>query len=130
MVEYLIRFLVAFGAFLVIDLVWLGVVAKNLYQNQLGELMRPDTVWPAAILFYVLFLVGLIYFAINPAIEAQSLSLAVKNGALYGFFTYMTYELTNYAVIKDWPAALVVPDILWGTILAAAVSSATYWIVT
>lgn len=129
MVEYLIRFLVAFGAFLVIDLVWLGVVAKNLYQNQLGELMRPDTIWPAAILFYVLFLVGLIYFAINPAIEAQSLSLAVKNGALYGFFTYMTYELTNYAVIKDWPVALVVPDILWGTVLAAAVSSATYWIV-
>lgn len=129
MVEYLIRFLVAFGAFLVIDLVWLGVVAKNLYQNQLGELMRPDTIWPAAILFYVLFLVGLIYFAINPAIEAQSLSLAVKNGALYGFFTYMTYELTNYAVIKDWPVALVVPDIIWGTVLAAAVSSATYWIV-
>lgn len=128
--DYLIRFAVAFAVFIVVDLVWLGVIAKNLYQSQIGALMRDNPIWPGAIVFYVLFLIGLIYFALNPALEAGSIELALKNGALYGFFTYMTYELTNYAVLKDWPLGLVVPDIFWGTFLAATVSGVTYWIVS
>lgn len=125
---FITQTLVAFGVFIVVDLLWLGVIAKNLYRDQLGSLMAENTVWPAAIVFYVLFVVGIVYFAINPGLEAESLSETLKNAALFGFFTYMTYELTNWAVIKDWPAMLVPIDIVWGVVLSSSVAWITYQI--
>lgn len=113
-----------------LDLIWLGLIAKNFYRQQLGELMSAQPIWPAVVAFYLLFLVGLNYFAIGPALAANSSKLALQNGALYGLFTYMTYQLTNYAVIAKWPVALVVPDILWGSLLAALVSYLTFVIVS
>jgi uncharacterized membrane protein len=76
-------------------------------------------------LFYLLFLVGLVYFAIDPA---ATVGEAARDGALYGLFTYMTYELTNWAVIANWPRRLVLPDIVWGMVLSTSVASATFWI--
>ena len=112
--------------FLAIDLIWLGVIAKDFYRRHLKTLMRPDPYKPAAVLFYLLFVIGLVYFAIAPALRSESLTLAMSSGALYGFFTYMTYELTNWAVIKKWPAKLVAADIVWGTFLAFSISTITF----
>lgn len=126
--DYLKKFVISFGVFVVVDLAWLGVVAKSFYSNQLGPLMRDEIIWPVATLFYILFVIGLLYFAIEPGLKAKSSRLAVKNGALYGFFTYMTYELTNYSVISNWPAGLVLVDIMWGVVLATVVSLFAYLI--
>lgn len=130
MVEALTRFGVTFAIFMGIDLVWLGVIAKNYYSEQMSSIRAENFVWPAAIAFYVLFVIGLLYFAIYPALESGSLKDAVVKGTLYGFFTYMTYELTAWAVLKDWPAQLVFVDIVWGVVLAGSVSWISYLTIT
>lgn len=114
--------LIAFCVFLVIDLLWLGVVAQPLYGKYLDNFLAAEPNWLAAIIFYALFVVGLCYFAIVPALKESSSKLALKNGALFGFFTYMTYELTNYAVIANWPFSIVPIDIAWGAALGASVA--------
>jgi uncharacterized membrane protein len=116
---------IALVVFFALDLLWLGVIAKGLYQKHLGFLMREQVLWPAAILFYVLFLVGLIVFVIGPAMETGSMQKALVLGAFYGFITYQTYELTNWAMVKNWPVQIVVIDIVWGVVLSASVSTLT-----
>lgn len=111
-------------------MVWLGIVARTLYRSQIGHLLSDTVVWPVAIAFYLLFLVGLSLFAIVPAIEAKSFTHALLYGALFGFFTYMTYDLTNWSTLKDWPALISIVDIAWGTILSMLVSGGTYFAVT
>jgi uncharacterized membrane protein len=123
--EYLYIYIVSVPIFFAIDMVWLGVVAQKLYQSQLGYLLGPVQ-WPVAITFYLLFLIGLLIFAIAPAVVAKSMMHAVIYGALFGFFTYATYDLTNWATVRDWPWLISIVDMLWGTVLAAAVSVATY----
>lgn len=120
---FIVQTAVAFVAFMAIDLLWLGVLAKDFYKKHLGDMMAKKPIWLAAVTFYILFLIGLVYFAINPA---DTWTDAVRDGALFGFMTYMTYELTNYAVIAHWPRALVLPDILWGTALSTMVSVITF----
>ena len=119
----LIKFFISFIVFLGIDLLWLGIIARKLYVYHMGHLLRTPPNWPVAFLFYGLFVIGLMIFAIHPALEQRSIPYALKYGALYGFFTYMTYDLTNWAVLKDWPSGIVFIDILWGTILAMSVAS-------
>lgn len=121
-------YLIAVPIFLLIDLLWLGVVAKGLYQRQIGHLMLPIPNWPVAFLFYLLFVVGLVLFAILPAIKSGSVSHALLYGVLFGFFTYMTFDLTNLAVLKDYPWVIAVIDIIWGMTLSASVSVATFFI--
>lgn len=115
-------YLIALGIFLVLDLFWLGWLARSFYQRQMGQWMADQVNWTAALLFYALFIGGLLYFATWPALQAGSGMKALINGALFGFITYATYELTNLATHKDWPLQLVVVDMLWGTVLCAAVS--------
>ncbi len=124
----IVLFLISFIVFLLIDLLWLGIIAKSLYWSYLGPLLRSPPNWPAAFVFYALFVVGMIVFAIYPAILKKSVSYAFIYGALYGFFTYMTYELTNLAVLKDWPVGIVAIDILWGTVLSSLVAGISTWI--
>lgn len=119
---------IALPVFVAIDMVWLGFVAKNFYRTQIGFLMKSDVNWPAAILFYLLFIVGLVLFVIVPAIEKNSWTHALLYGALFGLITYATYDLTNLATLKDWPILVTIVDLAWGATLAAAVSSATYFI--
>lgn len=121
-------FLIALPVFLVIDLVWLGAVARRFYRNQLGHLLRPETLWPAAIAFYLLFVLGLVVFVLNPAIDEGSLGMATGFGALFGLVTYATYDLTNLATLRDWPPLMTAVDVVWGAVLAAGVSSATFGI--
>jgi len=117
---------IAFILFLVIDLIWLGLIAKNLYQNQIGTLLKTNTNWTAAIIFYLLFIGGLVFFAIQPSITSATLWKAMLYGALFGFMTYATYDLTNLATLEGWPIQITVIDLIWGSFLGASVSSLTY----
>ncbi len=128
--KLVLQFLTVLVVFFAIDLVWLGVIAKNLYAKHLGFLMAPNVNWVAAITFYLIFIVGLLFFVINPAIEKQSFMYALLVGGLFGFITYATYDLTNLATLKDWPITITVIDLVWGTVLSASVSSISYWIIT
>ena len=112
--------------FFIIDMIWLGFVASSFYKNQLGAMMQVS--WTPAIAFYLMYLVGLIIFAVYPGVLASSWKVALGYGALFGFFTYATYEMTNLATLKDWPLTMVPVDILWGTVLGASVSALTYYL--
>jgi uncharacterized membrane protein len=116
--------------FFAIDLVWLGFAARGIYQRYLGHLLSEQVNWTAAIIFYLLFIVGIFIFAIMPAVEKESITRALILGALFGFFTYATYDLTNLATLKDWPLTIVLVDIAWGATLTAIVSMSGYAIVT
>lgn len=119
-------YFIALPVFFVIDMVWLGLVAKNFYRSQIGGLMKSDVNWLAAVIFYLIFIVGLVVFVVQPAMEKSSWVHALVFGALFGLVCYATYDLTNLAVAKDWPLLVTVVDLLWGAVLAAAVSSVTY----
>jgi uncharacterized membrane protein len=119
---------VSVAFFLLIDLTWLGLIAKNVYGKYLGHLMRPMPNWPAALTFYLLFLVGLMIFVLQPALQQHSWQHALLFGALFGFFTYATFDLTSLAVLKDWPWQIVIIDMVWGTVLAGSVSVLTYFV--
>jgi uncharacterized membrane protein len=112
--------------FLAVDFLWLGLIAKRFYQRNLGHLFAEEVNWPAAFLFYMLFIVGLMVFVIYPAIKANSWVQALWMGMLYGLVTYATFDLTNLALFKGWSATIVVVDILWGIILSGIVSTAGY----
>ena len=119
---------IALPVFFAIDMVWLGLVAKNFYRDQIGFLMKSDINWAAAVVFYLLFVVGLVIFVIAPAIEKNSWVHALLFGALFGLITYATYDLSNLATLKDWPLLVTVVDLAWGATLAASVSTITYFI--
>ena len=115
---------------LVIDLLWLGVVAPKVYNYFVGDYLAENPRMIAAAVFYFLYVLGLVYFVVAPALDGGSLADAAVNGALRGGLAYMTYELTNYAVIEDWPLGIVFIDILWGVILTSSVAAATYALAT
>jgi len=119
---------IALPVFFVIDMIWLGLVAKNFYKSQIGFLMKPDINWTAAIIFYFLFIVGLVLFVIMPAVEKGSWIYALLFGALFGLITYATYDLTNLATLKDWPILVTMVDLAWGATLGALVSVITFFI--
>ena len=121
-------YLIALPVFLAIDMLWLGLIAKGFYSKQIGFLMKPDINWAAAVVFYLLFIVGLVLFVISPAIDKNSWTHALLFGALFGLITYATYDLTNLATLKDWPLVVTIVDLAWGAILAASVSTITYFI--
>ncbi len=114
--------------FFAVDLLWLGVIAKNFYGRHLSDFLAEEVNWTAAIVFYLLFIVGIFLFVILPAHEKQSLTYAIIYGALFGFFTYATYDLTNLATLRNWPIKVVMVDILWGMVLTATVSASGYFI--
>lgn len=119
---------IAFPVFLAIDMVWLGLISKNFYRQQIGTLMKPDVNWTAAVLFYLIFIAGLVVFVIAPAVEKGSWTHALLFGALFGLVCYATYDLTNLAVAKDWPLLVTIVDLVWGAVLASSVSTVTYGI--
>jgi uncharacterized membrane protein len=120
---YLKLYALTVPVFFIIDLMWLGVIAKGFYQKNLSYILRPQVNWSAAIIFYLLYIAGILIFAVVPAVAKDSWQHAMIYGALFGFFTYMTYELTNLALLKDWPFNIVVVDIIWGVVLCTAVAT-------
>lgn len=117
---YLKPFLIAAAAFTVLDLLWLGVIARDVYAKYLEQHMRPTADWIAATLFYIIFLAGVVFFVVQPG-TSNSGSNVLLRGAGFGMVTYSTYELTNRAVLQDWPWPIVFIDIAWGTVLCALV---------
>jgi len=125
MTTFLKLYGVAFVIFFAIDLIWLSLIAKKLYAEYLGNFLGPVK-WIPAILFYLLFVAGLVFFVISPAIEKQSLMYVIFAGLFFGFITYATYDLTNLATLKDWPINITIIDLIWGSVLGSSVSTITY----
>jgi uncharacterized membrane protein len=122
------RYLTAYGAtFLamaVLDIAWLGLVAGPLFQKHIGHLMAAQPLLPAAILFYLVYPVGLTLFAVLPRGPVPDLATTMRLAALFGFFAYATYDLTNLATLRDWPVGLACLDMAWGTLVSAACGAA------
>ncbi len=114
--------------FFAIDLVWLGVVAQGFYQRHLGHLLRADVLWGPALLFYTLYIAGVLVFAVLPGLDARSLTRTVALGAFLGLVAYATFDLTSMALLRDFPLVVVVVDLVWGMVLTASVSAAAYGI--
>jgi uncharacterized membrane protein len=117
-------YLITLAVFFVIDMVWLGVVAKGFYRKHLGFLMSSKVNWAAALLFYLVFIAGLLIFVIRPALAQGEPLKALLMGALFGLISYATYDLSNLATLKDWPMVVTVVDLVWGTTLGGLVSLA------
>jgi uncharacterized membrane protein len=126
MIRFFKLYLVAFTAFLAIDMIWLVFVARPFYRKHLGFLLAPNPNWIAAVLFYLLFILGLLLFVVVPGLKGNSLPTTLLYAALFGLVTYATYDLTNLATLKDWPLTVTVVDLIWGTVLSAAVSLIGY----
>ena len=123
-----IAYLSTLVVFAALDFVWLGFIAKDLYRNGIGHLMLDTPNWTAAVLFYLIYIAGLVFFAVLPALEADSWTRATIHAALFGFFCYATYDLTNLATLKGWPVAIVVADLAWGAFVSAAAATASFFI--
>jgi uncharacterized membrane protein len=121
-------FFVALPTFFVIDMLWLGFIARNFYRSQIGFLLKDEVNWPAAVAFYLIFIIGLVHFVIAPAVEKGSWSAALLNGLLFGLVTYAAYDLTNLATVKNWPLFVTIVDLLWGMTLAGSVSLISFFI--
>lgn len=115
-------YLITLAVFFLIDMAWLGVVAKGFYRKHLGGLLSPKVNWAAAMLFYLLFIAGLLVFAVRPALAQGAPLQALLLGALFGLICYATYDLTNLATLKGWPVLVTVVDLAWGTALGGLVS--------
>lgn len=123
--QFIYIYLLSVPVFMGLDFLWLGFIAKGWYQSSLGYLLGPVN-WGAAVAFYLVFLLGLTFFATFPAFNGGSIWYALILGALFGFFTYATYDLTNYATIRDWPLFITLIDMAWGTFLGGAVAGLTF----
>jgi len=118
----LLLYLLTLAIFFFIDMIWLGLVAKNFYRQQLDGMLSPKVNWPAAILFYLLFIAGLLLFVISPALAQGGALQALWQGAFFGLIAYATYDLTNLATLNNWPLLVTVVDLAWGAVLGGAVS--------
>ena len=123
------NYVIALVIFLLIDAVWLTVIAKQLYADKLGYLMAPKPNLLAALAFYVLFILGLLVFVINPALVAGSWVQALVAGLFFGLVTYATYDLTNLATIKDWPLLITVIDLIWGSFVSGVTAVLSYLVI-
>jgi uncharacterized membrane protein len=125
---YVAGYVAALVTFLAADMVWLGAMASRFYKPTLGDIAIPGVNLPPAIVFYAIYPIGLLIFAINPALKNGSMTTAAVNGALFGFFSYATYDLSNYATLRNWTLQLTLIDVVWGTILGAVTSVVTFWV--
>jgi uncharacterized membrane protein len=127
--KFLTHYLITFIVFFAIDIVWLTLIARKLYARYLGYIMATNVNWIAAVLFYLLFIVGLLVFVIEPALVKPDLAQLIFRAALFGLITYATYDLTNLATLKDWPLNITIIDLLWGTSLSTLVSVISVWLI-
>lgn len=123
--KYATAYGVALVIFLAVDALWLGVVAKSFYMERMGDLMADQPRWGVAVVFYAVYVVGLVYFAISTGMDSGDWRSAALNGALLGFFCYLTYDATNLAVLKGYDPVIAVVDTVWGTVLSGFTSGAT-----
>jgi len=119
---------IAFTVFLGIDALWLTLIAKNFYAKHIGYLMSKNPNLLAALIFYLIFIAGLVFFVITPALDKKMWMQALLAGLFFGLVTYATYDLTNLATVKDWPLIVTIVDLMWGMFVSAVVSVVTYFL--
>jgi len=128
MIYYLKLYFASLAVFFAVDMVWLVFVARSFYQKSLGYLMAPAVNWVPAIIFYLLFIVGILIFVVLPGVKENSLQNTILRAFLFGLITYATYDLTNLATIKEWPLAVTLVDLVWGMVLSAIVSISGFYL--
>lgn len=119
------RYAITFVLFLVLDSVWLGVISPRFYQAHIGPLLADPPLWGAALLFYLVFIAGLVFFAVSPGLRDASRARAAARGGFFGLVTYATFDLTNQAVIAGWPWIVTLVDLAWGSFICAATTLAS-----
>tara|TARA_B100000902_G_C27224933_1_gene871638 strand:+ start:440 stop:838 length:399 start_codon:yes stop_codon:yes gene_type:complete len=124
---YIKLFLTSFATFLILDAIWLGFVAKDFYAKQLSFYLTDNVVWSSALIFYIIFNIGLLVLVILPSIEKNSYSVLIFYAVLYGLVTFATYDLTNLATIKEWPLIVSLVDMAWGMFVAFSSASAAFY---
>ncbi|MCX6304334.1 MAG: DUF2177 family protein [Bacteroidetes bacterium] len=128
MIYYLKLYFATLAVFFAVDMFWLGVISRTFYKKQLGFLMAPDINWYAALIFYFLFISGVLVFVVIPGLKENALPVMLVKAALFGLITYATYDLTNLATVKDWPLIITIVDLIWGMVLTTTVSLAGFFI--
>ncbi len=128
--NFLIAYIAATIIFLALDAVWLGFIMKDAFQNGIGHLMAENPNWGVAAGFYIMYVIGIVFFATMPAVKESDWVIAVTYGALFGFFCYATYEMTNLATLKDWPIKTAIADMAWGAFLSSVAATTGYFAVT
>ena len=128
MAYYIKLYLATLVAFFAVDMLWLGLIARTFYKKHLGYLMAPSVNWTAAIIFYLMFIVGVLVFVVLPGLEKQSLKITLIRAVLFGLITYATYDLTNLATVKDWPLTVTLVDLVWGMVLSTIVSVSGFFV--
>lgn len=126
--KLVLSYLLTTVVFFIIDIAWIGGFAKKFYWGNMGSLLKDDINWAAALIFYLLYIVGIFAFAIIPAVDNDSLKTAIIYGGLFGFFCYATYDLTNLATMKGFPMKVAIVDMIWGVILTSSVATAGFYI--
>jgi uncharacterized membrane protein len=129
-VKYLIAYIATGISFAVIDSFWLRTMYTRLYVPEIGELLMKGLRWGPAISFYLLYILGIMIFAVGPALQSGKWQTALIQGAMFGFFCYMTYDLTNYATLKVWSLKVTILDMIWGTLLTGGAALGGYLITT
>lgn len=128
--DKILQYIIMLTVFLALDFLWLGLVAKKFYTRHLGFLMKKKTNWLAAIIFYLIFVLGLYLFVVQPALAKDSWTHAILFGSIFGLITYSTYDLTNLATIKGWPLKITIADLFWGVSLSALTSAVSFFLIT
>jgi len=127
-IKIVILYLSSLAVFFAIDLLWLGIISKNFYNAQLGHLLAPKVNWAPAIVFYLLFIAGILFFAVLLGVDADSLGKTVLMAGVFGLICYATYDLSNMATIKDWPLIVTVVDMIWGVTISTVVAVVAFYI--
>ena len=127
MMKYLIAYAATAFVFFAVDYIWLSQVARKFYYQRLEGLLLDQPNMAAAAAFYLIYIAGIVFFAVQPGLKSDSILIALGYGALFGFFAYATYDMTNYATLKNWPIEVVVVDIAWGALLTGAAAALGMW---
>ncbi len=127
MVRYIVQYGVALAVLVIGDALWLGWFGQAVVKPALGPTMRENLLWTPVVLFYVLYAVGVVVFAVDPALRGKSLATAAGLGLLFGFMAYMTYDMTNMATLKVWTVKLFAMDVAWGSFVTGLAALVSAW---
>jgi uncharacterized membrane protein len=128
--KYIIGYIATGISFAVIDSFWLRTMYTRLYVPEIGAMLMKGMRLGPAVAFYLLYILGIMVFAVGPALSSGKWQTALIQGAMLGFFCYMTYDLTNYATLKVWSLKVTILDMIWGTLLTGGAAAGGYWITT
>lgn len=130
MFKFLPAYIATIIVMFILDIIWLSQIAQPLYQAGIGHLMAAEPKLGFAAIFYLVFVFGLIWFGVRPNAQTKSIKTAFIAGATFGFFIYASYDLTNLALLKDWPFKLSLIDMTWGTLLSGSCAAVAKFVYT